>query len=366
MTADLFIGLMSGTSADAVDAVLVRFQPQREEIAALSWPIPAALRERMTAVDATTPLETVARLDVELAELFAQATLGLLDKAGYPPSAVRALGSHGQTVWHAPDDNPPFTVQLGDPNVIAERTGITTVADFRRRDIAAGGQGAPLAPAFHQALFGTDDKIPVVVLNLGGIANISIISDDDESGFDTGPANTLLDRWIQACRGQPFDRDGAWAASGQYVPTLLEHLLDEPFFDRTPPKSTGLELFNLEWLERRLAMLSIRPPDADIQATLAELTARTIADAVRTHAPDAQRLLVCGGGAHNRDLLSRLSTHLKPMAVQSTEAVGVDPDYVEAWGFAWLAYQTLHGRPGNRPLVTGARRPVILGGIFPA
>lgn len=367
MTADLFVGLMSGTSGDAVDAVLVRFHPQREQIAALSLPVPKALRTRVAAVGAETPLQTVAQLDVELAELFAQATQSLLEAARCEPSAVRALGCHGQTVWHAPDDNPPFTIQLGDPNVIAERTGIATVADFRRRDIAAGGQGAPLAPAFHRALFETPDNRALAVLNLGGIANISIISEAGETGFDTGPANALLDRWIQACLGQPFDRDGAWAASGQFVPALLDSLLNEPYFRRPPPKSTGLELFNLAWLERRLAALGMPLAEEDVQATLAELTARTVADAYRAHAPkDVQRLLVCGGGARNTDLLSRLSTHLSPVQVQSTAALGVDPDYVEAWGFAWLAQQTLQGLPGNRPSATGARRPVVLGGIYPA
>lgn len=360
--AELYLGLISGTSADAVDAALVRFAPTPAVVAAHSFPLPSELRAQIRAVTDQTPLQTVAQLDVRVGHLFASAALELLHAAGRPVSAVRAIGSHGQTVWHAPSADPPFTIQLGDPNVIAEQTGILTVADFRRRDIAAGGQGAPLVPAFHREIFGRKAETHCI-LNLGGIANITVLQDEAVAGFDTGPANTLLDAWIWASRGAAYDRDGAWAAAGRCQAALLESMLQDGYFRRPAPKSTGPEHFNLEWLQGHLdAYGSIRPED--VQATLLELTARSVADAVLRCAPNTRAVLVCGGGIHNRALMARLSALLAPVSVISTAAAGVDPDFVEACAFAWLARQRLEGRAGNVPEVTGARVPVVLGGIY--
>ncbi|NLO81436.1 MAG: anhydro-N-acetylmuramic acid kinase [Xanthomonadaceae bacterium] len=358
--AGLFIGLMSGTSADAIDAALLRFQPRLHVLATRSTPLSAKVQQRILAIHADSPLRAVAELDILLGRLFAQAALELLAAAGVRPEDVTAIGSHGQTVWHAPDGTVPFTLQLGDPNVIAELTGITTVADFRRRDVAAGGQGAPLVPAFHREIFaGAGD---CCVLNLGGIANITVLAGDATLGFDVGPANTLLDGWIRQHLGRRFDADGAWAASGAVLPELLEALLEDPYFARPPPKSTGPEHFSLAWLERHLHGRAYRAQD--VQATLLELTARSIATAVRRHAHTARQLLVCGGGVHNRALMTRLQDLLAPLPVRSTAELGVDPDFVEACAFAWLARQRLLERPGNVPEVTGASAPVILGGIY--
>lgn len=359
--AELYIGLMSGTSADSIDAALLRFAPNLHVLATHSGSLPTAVRQKIRSINAQTPLRTVAELDVELGRLFAAAVAELLNYADVAAAAIQAIGSHGQTVWHAPEGELPFTVQLGDPNIIAELTGITTVADFRRRDIAAGGQGAPLVPAFHQEIFAQTGRC--CVLNLGGIANITVVdADHGSSGFDTGPANTLLDGWVQQQLGQAYDADGAWAASGKVLPELLESLLQDPYFKRPPPKSTGLEYFNLAWLRERLSGRGYRPKD--VQATLVELSARSVAAAVQTYAGSAQQLLVCGGGVHNRLLMKRLAALLAPLPVRSTAALGVDPDFVEACAFAWLARQRLLQQPGNVPQVTGASAPVVLGGIY--
>jgi anhydro-N-acetylmuramic acid kinase len=283
--------------------------------------------------------------------------------AGISSKDVVALGHHGQTVHHQPVGPEPFTLQLGDPNSVAAITGITTVADFRRRDLAHGGQGAPLVPAFHDRLFRSDEETRVVV-NIGGIANVTLLRPGEATvGFDTGPGNTLLDEWIRRCRGLPFDRNGAWSESGSVDAGLLHECLREPYFALSPPKSTGRELFNLAWLDERLEFASNRLPFENVQATLAELTASTIVtDLLRLGAKDC-RLLVCGGGAHNRDLLVRLARLLGRKA-QSTAEFGLAPDWVEAAAFAWLARARLHGDPGNTPSVTGAQQAVILGGIY--
>src|SRR5690606_663733 len=325
--AEHYIGLMSGTSVDAIDAALVRFDPRPSVVAARSFPLARDLRARLRAITDQTPLGIAAQLDVELGRLFAAAALELLRDAGLPPAAVRAIGSHGQTIWHAPAAEPPYTLQIGDPNVIAERTGITTVADFRRRDLAAGGQGAPLVPAFHREVFGSPAETRCV-LNLGGIANITVISEDAVLGFDTGPANTLLDSWIASQRGDAYDAAGAWAASGQCSPDLLEALLADPYFALPAPKSTGPEHFSRAWLREHLAAFPGLAAE-DVQATLVELTARTVAAAVRQYAAGAAKLLVCGGGVHNRLLMARLAALLAPMEVASTASAGIDPDFVE-------------------------------------
>ncbi len=375
----LFVGLISGTSADGIDAALVRFQsPQANDAPAsvelvrgrtYAWN--DALRARLVALgqgsDAQS-LDELGTLDVQIAEAFAAATLRLLEEAGVPASEVRAIGSHGQTVRHRPagarfDGRHPFTWQMGDGGLIAERTGIATVSDFRRRDVAAGGHGAPLLPALHADLLHSADE-DRAVLNLGGIANFTLLpAQGAVRGFDTGPANCLLDAWCLRHTGAAFDAGGVFAAQGQLDPDLLMRLLDEPWFMLPPPKSTGREHFHLAWVERRL---DGDESPTDVQATLLELSAMTIADALRAHQPGTQRVLACGGGVHNPRLLERIGAQLPGVAVESTARHGVDPDFVEAMGFAWLARQTLSGRPGNLPSVTGAIGPRVLGAIHPA
>ncbi|HYW05237.1 MAG TPA: anhydro-N-acetylmuramic acid kinase [Gammaproteobacteria bacterium] len=366
---DLYIGLMSGTSADAVDAALVDLAGSAPRLlASLSHPLPARIREAVIAIGSAAGgggLVAAARLDAELGRLFADAVHALLEQCGRPAQSVRAIGSHGQTVRHDPDGDPPFTVQLGDPNVIAARTGITTVADFRRRDIAHGGQGAPLVPAFHQALLRAPGHHRAV-LNIGGIANLTLLpAHGDARGFDTGPGNCLLDAWAQEHGRGTHDAGGAWAASGTPRPDLLERLLAEPYFTRSGPRSTGRELFNTEWLHARGGEALAGDP-ADVQATLCLLTARSVARALRDTAPATAELLVCGGGAHNGELMRVLAAELAGISVCSTSAAGLDPDWVEAMAFAWLARRTLRGEPGNLPAVTGARIPAVLGAIWPA
>lgn len=368
---ELYIGLMSGTSMDGVDAVLVAFDEERPRLlASHSAPMPESLREallRLAGNHSPHPLQCFGELDHRLGQLFADASLALLEAAGMAPEAVTAIGSHGQTLYHQPLGDAPFSLQIGDPNIIAERTGITTVADFRRRDMAAGGQGAPLVPAFHAEVFAAGHTR--VVLNLGGIANITVLpgaAAAPVTGFDTGPGNVLLDGWAQRHLGVPLDRDGAWARSGRVDPPLLDRLLGDPYFQVPPPKSTGREVFNGEWLERQLQQAGRHLAPEDVQATLVELTAASVADAVWRHASGTRELLVCGGGAHNGAVLARLGHHLPDCTVTSTASHGIDPDWVEALAFAWLARRTLQGRPGNLPAVTGARHPVVLGGVFPA
>lgn len=375
-----YIGLMSGTSVDAIDAALVDFAepPPGATVVdgrafrvlhTLAQPYAPGLRERINALiaDDATPARAVWLLDREIAESFAEAALALLDEAGEQPRNVRAIGSHGQTVYHAPSSPEHVTVQLGDPNVIAQRTGITTVADFRRRDVAAGGQGAPLAPAFHSAMLRSGHG-PRAVLNLGGIANLSVLpglsEHGDVLGFDTGPASTLIDRWCERQRGQPFDLDAAWASTGSVNTELLQALLADPYFIASPPKSTGREHFHLAWLEQALSSRGHRPADADVARTLVELTAATVAGALLAHGPQCQDVLVCGGGAHNPLLMNRIADLVAPRPVMTTRAAGLDPDWVEAVAFAWLARQTLAHEPGNQPSVTGARAPVVLGGVY--
>lgn len=368
--AEMFIGLMSGTSVDAVDAALVDFSGRFPAlVASCTYPIEPDLRRALLALAEDRierAIDRLGELDVTVAERFAAAVRQLLADAGVPASAVTAIGSHGQTVRHRPTGPAPFTLQIGDPNIIAERTGITTVADFRRRDLAAGGQGAPLAPAFHAAVFRSEQEDRVVV-NVGGMANITILPADRSaavSGFDTGPGNALLDAWIGRHRDAPFDRDGAWAADGRIWPELLERLLAEPYFAADPPKSTGREQFHLQWVDDVLAELENPRPAIDVQTTLCALTAETIAAAIERHAPAATRVLICGGGAYNGELMRRLGARLGSRTVETTAAYGVAPEWVEAVAFAWLARQTLAGRPGNLPSVTGARAERVLGAVY--
>jgi len=368
----LFVGLISGTSADGIDAALVHFSQHDVELRlgrTYAWD--AGIRERLVALGQggeAQSLDEIGTLDVQIAEAFAAATQQLLAEAGVSPAQVLAVGSHGQTVRHRPEGarfngQHPFTWQLGDGNLIAERTGITTVADFRRRDVAAGGHGAPLLPALHAALLHSADENRAV-LNLGGIANFTLLPAQGlVRGFDTGPANCLLDAWCQRHTGQAYDAGGAFAAQGQLDAELLARLLDDPWFMLPPPKSTGREHFHLDWLQARLAG---GETPADVQATLLELSAITIADALIAHQPDTRRVLACGGGVHNPRLLAAIGQHLPGAKVESTARHGVDPDFVEAMGFAWLARQTMSGLAGNLPSVSGARGPRVLGAIHPA
>ena len=366
--AELYLGLISGTSADGIDVALASFEAQPRLHAGLTHPYPDALRQRILALaqgDGQIALDELGTLDVEIGRVFAEAAQRLLNDAGLHAGDVRALGSHGQTVRHRPNPPTPYTLQLGDPNVIAEATGILTVADLRRRDIAAGGQGAPLAPAFHAAMLGPSAS-PRVVLNLGGIANITVLPGSAGGslvGFDTGPASCLLDAWIQRTSGKPFDAGGVFAASGSENPLLLSRLLTEPFLQLPPPKSTGREVFHLRWLEPRLEGLDLSP--ADVQATLMAFTVRTIADAVRGHAPQVADVLVCGGGTHNNALLSALAAALAPTPVHSSAVHGIDPDFVEAMLIAWLARERVLSRPAHGiHFATGARGPRVLGALY--
>ncbi|MFN2308418.1 MAG: anhydro-N-acetylmuramic acid kinase [Gammaproteobacteria bacterium] len=365
---EFYIGLMSGTSLDGIDAALVDLSTRPPRVLrARTLPFAAetrALLLQLAQGGAQNEIELLGRADTLLGELFATAALSLLDDPELAPDAVRAIGSHGQTVRHRPHGPQPFTLQIGDPNVIAARTGITTVADFRRRDLALGGQGAPLVPAFHAACFRSPDQ-DRAVLNLGGMANLTLLPADPEEpvgGFDTGPGNVLMDAWIGAHQGLAHDQDGAWGARGKVIQPLLERLLSEDYFSLAPPKSTGRELFHLGWLENYLADNSAEP--VDIQATLCELTAVSVASALHRWARHTQRLLVCGGGVHNRHLMARLRAQLPDQRVESTADWGLDPDWVEAAAFAWMARETLAGRPSNLPGVTGACALAPLGGIY--
>ena len=362
---DRFLGLISGTSADGVDVALVDFDPQPRISAAATYPYPEALRDRILDLARNAPsvaLDELGTLDVAIARHFADSANALLAQAGVDAAAITALGSHGQTVRHKPLGEFPFTMQLGDPSVIAEITGITTIADFRRGDIAAGGQGAPLAPAFHSAALANGNRR--ALLNLGGIANVTVFDDDgDVLGFDTGPANCLMDAWAVRHIGQPRDEGGAWASQGTVNQALLSRLLADPYFALPAPKSTGREQFNLDWLEQRL----IDGVSAvDVQATLLALSVQTIATAIRNNGPAVDEILGCGGGVHNAGLMTALADALAPIKVGSTADIGIDPDFVEAAAFAWLARERVHGRPGNLPSVTGARGPRLLGAIFAA
>lgn len=362
----LYVGLMSGTSMDAVDAALLSFDGERPTLhVACASPLPEELRGalRELALGATTDLDTLGALDQRVGRCFGDAALALLQRAGVSPSDIHAIGSHGQTIRHRPDGPTPFTLQIGDPATIAERTGITTVADFRRRDMAAGGQGAPLVPPFHAWLLAGHPGRHAV-LNLGGIANLSLVDGGRLlGGFDTGPACTLLDAWARRHLACACDRGGSWAASGQIIDALLERMLAEPYLGVRPPKSTGLERFNLAWVDRQLQGLAPAAP-ADVMSTLAEFTAHSVVAALERWFPGCERVWLCGGGTRNSDLVQRL-TGLRPaLGWDTTEGLGLAPDWMEAAAFAWLAARRLAGQPGNAPVVTGARHEVLLGGVY--
>lgn len=372
----LYAGVMSGTSLDAADAVLARFdgtsQNTRVEIlATATLPFTETLRSHLLQLHVTghNELHHAALLSQQLADLYAEVLLQLCAKAGLAPSTVCAAGVHGQTVRHQPGFG--YTLQLNQPARIAERTGINVVADFRSRDIAAGGQGAPLVPAFHAGVF--SQYAPCAVLNLGGIANLTILPENaDISGFDTGPGNMLMDAWIRKKLNQPFDRDGTWAASGKLNQDLLDALLSEPYFMQRPPKSTGRDQFHLAWLEQHLsthAAWQTLPPE-DVQATLLALTAHSVCQALqRAQENDGtvvKTMVVCGGGAYNQALWQCLNTLAPAVRWLRSDHCGIAPEWVEATAFAWLTRQFMLGLPGNLPAVTGARGARILGALYPA
>ncbi len=365
---DLYLGLISGTSVDGIDAALVGFDGSPQLLRGRTCAYPAALRARVLALsqhDAPPlSLDAIGALHVEIGSAFADVAQKLIVESGVDPARICAIGSHGQTLRHRPSGAFPFSLQLGDASVIAERTGITTVADFRARDVAAGGHGAPLMPAFHAA-FLRDASEDRAVLNLGGIANLTLLPRLGAiRGFDTGPANGLMDGWTHRHLGAAFDADGAFASSGRVEAALLARLLAEPWFALPPPKSTGRDQFHLDWLQAHLIDATLCAEN--VQATLCELTAITVADALRATQPATARVLICGGGVHNAFLLARLAAQLPNARIESTARYGLDPDMVEAMGFAWLARETLAGRPGNLPEVTGARGPRVLGAIHSA
>ncbi|KJG11560.1 anhydro-N-acetylmuramic acid kinase [Photobacterium kishitanii] len=371
-----YIGLMSGTSMDGVDAVLVEINNNNIQLLG-SHPFAMGNNLKQSLLDIClgqpTNLQTLGELDHRLGHLFADAVLALLKKTNTQAADVTAIGSHGQTVFHSPHTEYAFTMQIGDANIIAAKTGITTIADFRRKDMAFGGQGAPLVPAFHQQLF-SSTQCTRVILNIGGIANITVLEPNKAvTGFDTGPGNMLMDAWINLHQQKNYDEDGNWARSGSISTPLLTLLLSEPYLEQPAPKSTGRELFNLTWLQQYLADPAIEKLQlsaCDIQATLTEYTAQTIANEVKktglTTTVNPNELLVCGGGAHNSILMQRLTELLPNWCVMTTADRGVDIDNMEAMAFAWLAYRTMHHQSGNLPEVTGARRLAQLGAIYPA
>ena len=362
----LFAGVMSGTSLDGIDAVLAEFGATPcALLAATHVDFPSDLRRELTALqhEGADEIVRAARAAQKLADLYAHALRSVCMAADVAPHDVIAAGVHGQTIRHRPHEG--WTAQINSPARVAERAYMTVVADFRMRDVAAGGQGAPLVPAFHAAMFAAPDRHRVVV-NLGGIANItSLPPRGDVGGFDTGPGNVLLDLWSARHRGTPFDAGGAWAATGTVDDGLLDALLAEPYFAQLPPKSTGRDLFNASWLDARLASAAWRGLPEDAQATLAALTARSLADAVRLHCAGASELLVCGGGAKNTHLVRLIGVELPGATVRRTDSAGIASDHVEALAFAWLAREALAGRPGNLPAVTGAAGPRVLGAIYP-
>lgn len=370
---ELYIGIMSGTSADGIDIALVNFASSSPQLlASLYIPYSLEIRQRILALYQPGPdeIQRLGELDILLAQAFANGVNQFLKQFHFEPSDIKAIGSHGQTIRHSPNSQPAFTLQIGDPNTIAALTGITTIADFRRKDIAYGGQGAPLVPSFHEYALASAPKSNRVVINIGGIANITCLFDQHfVLGFDTGPGNALLDDWINYHLSNHYDKDGNWAAQGTVIANLLDLLLSDPYFKLPPPKSTGREYFNLAWLLSYINKLGNNNQHCipvDVQATLVDLTAKSILIAIEQTCSEAE-LLVCGGGVHNAVLMQRLTELSSPQfSVNSTTKYGISPDWMEAMAFAWLAQQTMNGQPGNHPHVTGATQKGILGGIYTA
>lgn len=366
MRESLYIGIMSGTSLDGVDAALVNFDssaPSLLQSHFLSYD--KYLREQLLVLNQMgyDELHRAALLSNSLSRLYAEAVQALLAKSGINSQSITAIGCHGQTVRHCPQSDSAYSIQLGNAALLAELTGISVVADFRSRDIAAGGQGAPLVPAFHQVLFG-HAKIHRIIVNIGGIANITSLSPRGEIiGFDCGPGNILMDAWCLQHQGNIYDHNGSWAGTGSIIPELLAAFLTFPFFSWLPPKSTGREMFNKDWLR---SYLHGHEAPEDVQATLLRLTTEAIARAILLHFPQAEEIYLCGGGARNGRLVSDLRTLLPGKGVELTDRLGIDADWIEAFAFAWLAKQTINKEPGNLPAVTGAQGHRILGAIYPA
>jgi anhydro-N-acetylmuramic acid kinase len=364
VTREIYVGLMSGTSLDGVDAVLADFSGGRPQVIAhASLAFDAGLRRELLALNTpgANEIDRAALAGNELARAYAAAVAAVLAKAQTPPAGVRAIGCHGQTVRHRPERG--YTTQIGNAALLAELAGIRVVSDFRSRDVAAGGQGAPLAPAFHAAVF-ADAAEDRAAVNLGGIANLSFLPcHGPVIGFDSGPGNCLLDLWASRHLGTPHDARGDWAAAGRAIPELLERMLQDSYFAATPPKSTGRDLFNESWLQGKLK--GGEDPQA-VQATLLELTARSLAEAIARHCAGARRLIACGGGTKNDALMRRLAELAAPAALETSERHGIDPQLVEAAAFGWLAKQAMEGKAGNLPSVTGARGARVIGAIYPA
>jgi anhydro-N-acetylmuramic acid kinase len=365
-TSALYIGLLSGTSLDSIDAALVDLSRQQAQcIGTIEYPIAEDLRHQLIALcqPGDNEIDRLGPADRELGAEFAKAVNSLLAQHGYSSHDIVAIGSHGQTIRHRPEGQHGFTLQIGDPNTIAFETGISVVADFRRCDIAANGQGAPLAPAYHRAAL-SSTKHNRAIVNIGGMANITYLGCDGEcSGFDTGPGNILLDSWIQKNLKRKYDDKGQWAACGKVLSELLTRLLSHSYLQRPPPKSTGREDFNLDWLHTMIGPSAVSAED--VQATLLEFTAQTIVDGIKMLSRTVNEVYICGGGAYNTQLMIRLETLLNPRVLASTDQLGIPPQWVEAIMFAWLAKQTMAGLTGNVPNVTGANAEVILGSIYP-
>ncbi len=365
---ELYIGLMSGTSMDGIDVALVDFSNECRLIGKSCVPYPAKLRADLIQLAQRSQqcqLDELGHLDQLLGQSFAQAAMKIIEQQQVEPNQIAAIGSHGQTIYHRPGNQNsahiPYSLQIGDPNIIAETTGITTVADFRRRDIAAGGQGAPLVPAFHASVF-SKEKSTRAVVNIGGIANITILEGANViSGFDIGPGNCLMDQWCRKHYGKPYDADGKIAATGVVSTELLARVLDDPYFKQSYPKSTGPEYFNLDWLEQHIRETEL--DKHDVLRTLNQFTAVVIAQTIKQEAKGCTEIYICGGGAHNKLLRKELATLLMGLEVKDSSVLGIDPDYVEAAAFAWLARQTLLGKTGNIPTVTGAKKTVVLGSV---
>lgn len=366
---ELYIGLMSGTSMDAIDAVLVNFDEcQQQSIAlvdTLSYPLSADIRSLLNelCIPGHNEIQRLGQADVMLGRLFAKTVLSLLKKSKTLAKNVLAIGCHGQTIRHCPQGDYPFTLQIGDPNIIAQETSITTIADFRRRDMACGGQGAPLVPGFHQAIFKHPEHNRII-LNIGGIANITLLNHEQLIGFDTGPGNTLMDAWIQKHLQKSYDENGQWALQGQVDQPLLARLLNDSYFTKAPPKSTGKEYFNLHWLEQHLQRTNKETPPENVQATLLELTAQSIITAIQRFHPSSAQIIGCGGGVYNQALLKRLDELKGSYSLHTSQEFNINPKWIEAIAFAYLAKQTLNAAPGNIPSVTGSKCYAVLGGIY--
>lgn len=362
---NLYIGLMSGTSTDGIDAALVDFSNTQPRLVATHY-TPYTEAQKSTILSLMQPgqdeINRLGQLDVALGASFAEAVITLLDKTGLTPEAIHGIGSHGHTIRHHPGI---FSLQIADPNIIAAKTGITTIADFRRKDIALGGQGAPLVPAFHQAILSHPEKNRAVV-NIGGMANVTLLPQHQTEllGFDTGPGNALLDEGAHQYLKQKHDTHGEFARSGQVNANVLSHLLNDPYFAKPAPKSTGREYFNQTWLQTHINACNISLSPADLQATLTHLTAHSILRAIQSHFKTGE-ILICGGGAHNTYLIEILTTLASPhFSIHTTDICGISPDWMEAMAFAWLAKQTLTKQHGNKPSVTGATRAAVLGGVY--